>query len=427
MGVSVRQKDGNWYIFIRHAGQRAAERCNSQEEASMAKELVLERIKNGKFNISEYQRKRVEKPAPVVTSEGKTLRQFYEGTVRPLWDSSLSRNTYKSYDGSFKVHILPAIGDVTLLDLTRDHVKRFVADLRKKGVRQSDEPKEAVIGSTAEPPMTSPPRLLSKETIRNVIAALRSCLNEALEGGLVAGNHAVRLGKFYKNAADYREEIDPFTSDEVSKLLQVTRAQFGFESYVLLLALFHCGLRAGEAAGLEWSDLDAKNKVLLVRRQISRGLKGRPKTRKKRSVDVSTVLLAELQALKRERQAEYFAQGKNEIPDSIFLGAGQIIWEDGKEIGRGPRGHVDMDNWRNRVYWKATTKAEIRRRRLHDTRHTFASILLSNGESLKYVSSQLGHASIRMTADVYGHLEVGSNRAAVDRLPTIGATQTASA
>ncbi|HEX4999192.1 MAG TPA: tyrosine-type recombinase/integrase [Terriglobia bacterium] len=78
-----------------------------------------------------------------------------------------------------------------------------------------------------------------------------------------------------------------------------------------------------------------------------------------------------------------------------------------------------MDNWRNRIYWKACKKANIRRRRLHDTRHTFASILLSNGESLKYVSSQLGHASIRMTADVYGHLEVRSNRAAVDRLPTL--------
>jgi len=44
----------------------------------------------------------------------------------------------------------------------------------------------------------------------------------------------------------------------------------------------------------------------------------------------------------------------------------------------------------------------------YDTRHTYASVLLSNGESLKYVSTLLGHSSIRMTADVYGHLEVGS-------------------
>jgi len=78
-----------------------------------------------------------------------------------------------------------------------------------------------------------------------------------------------------------------------------------------------------------------------------------------------------------------------------------------------------MDNWRNRVFGKVCDKAKIRRRRVHDTRHTFSSLLLSNGEPLRYVSAQLGHSSIRMTADVYGHLELGSNRAAMDRLPSI--------
>jgi len=112
---------------------------------------------------------------------------------------------------------------------------------------------------------------------------------------------------------------------------------------------------------------------------------------------------------------------------SSVLGSGQIIWEEGKPVGRGPRMHVDMDNFRNRVFWKACDKAKIRRRRLHDTRHSFASLLLSNGEPLKYVSAQLGHASIRMTADVYGHLEIGSNRAAVDRLPTLQITAKAEA
>ena len=80
---------------------------------------------------------------------------------------------------------------------------------------------------------------------------------------------------------------------------------------------------------------------------------------------------------------------------------------------------IDMDNYRNRVLVKACDKAKIRRRRLHDTRHTFASLLLANGESLKYVQTQLGHSSIRVTADVYGHLVPGDNRDAVDALPTL--------
>src|SRR5206468_6642949 len=139
--------------------------------------------------------------------------------------------------------------------------------------------------------------------------------SEAVESNLIAANPAVRLGKFYKEAADYREEIDPFTADEVSRLLQTTREHFGFEDYVLLLTLFHCGLRAGEAAGLYWSDLDLKNKVLLVRRQFTRGRKGKPKTRKKRSVDLSSVLLVELQTLMRQLHKEYLAIAKNEIPE----------------------------------------------------------------------------------------------------------------
>src|SRR3954452_13691079 len=61
-------------------------------------------------------------------------------------------------------------------------------------------------------------------------------------------------------------------------------------------------------------------------------------------------------------------------------------------------------------------KAELRRVRFHDLRHTFASLLIQQGESLAYVKDQLGHASIQITVDVYGHLVPGGNCAAVDLL-----------
>jgi integrase len=64
-------------------------------------------------------------------------------------------------------------------------------------------------------------------------------------------------------------------------------------------------------------------------------------------------------------------------------------------------------------------KARLRRIRFHDLRHTFASLLIQNGEPLAYVKEQLGHASIKMTVDVYGHLVPGANREAMNRLPSL--------
>lgn len=79
-------------------------------------------------------------------------------------------------------------------------------------------------------------------------------------------------------------------------------------------------------------------------------------------------------------------------------------------------GMLDGDNWRSRVFYKALEKAKLRKFRIHDVRHTYASLLIQAGESLAYVRDQLGHHSIKVTVDIYGHLVPGANRAAVDRL-----------
>ena len=77
---------------------------------------------------------------------------------------------------------------------------------------------------------------------------------------------------------------------------------------------------------------------------------------------------------------------------------------------------VDGDNLRHRVFYRLMERAELRRIRFHDLRHTFASLLIQQGESPVYVQEQLGHSSIQVTVDVYGHLIPGANRDAVDRL-----------
>lgn len=80
-----------------------------------------------------------------------------------------------------------------------------------------------------------------------------------------------------------------------------------------------------------------------------------------------------------------------------------------------------MDDTKVRkVFAKALAKAGLAQRNLHFLRHTFASLLFQQGESLKYVQEQLGHSSIKMTCDTYGHLFPGGNRQAVHRLDDDG-------
>ncbi len=77
---------------------------------------------------------------------------------------------------------------------------------------------------------------------------------------------------------------------------------------------------------------------------------------------------------------------------------------------------LDADNLRHRVFYKLLEKTGLRRIRLHDLRHTFATRLLMNGESPAYVKEQMGQSSIQVTVDLYCHWIPGSNRQAVDRL-----------
>jgi integrase len=71
------------------------------------------------------------------------------------------------------------------------------------------------------------------------------------------------------------------------------------------------------------------------------------------------------------------------------------------------------------MFYRILEKAKLRRIRFHDLRHTFASLLSQNSESLAYVRDQLGHKSIQVTVNIYGHLVPGGNRATVDRLDDV--------
>ena len=109
-----------------------------------------------------------------------------------------------------------------------------------------------------------------------------------------------------------------------------------------------------------------------------------------------------LSNLRNQRRMETLQNGWGKVPDWIFIS------ETGTPLIEG--------HWRERVFGKAQEKAGLRRIRIHDLRHGYASMLIQAGESLAYIRDPLGHHSIKVTVDIYGHLAPEGNKAAVDRL-----------
>src|SRR5262245_35834913 len=117
---------------------------------------------------------------------------------------------------------------------------------------------------------------------------------------------------------------------------------------------------------------------------------------------MSQQLTETLKALLLQRKKETLRKGWGEVPPWVFI------------TGTGTP--LDKGNFHRGVWVKLLAKAELRSLRVHDLRHTFASLLIQQGESLAYVKDQLGHHSTRITVDTYGHLMPGGNKAAVDKL-----------
>jgi integrase len=108
----------------------------------------------------------------------------------------------------------------------------------------------------------------------------------------------------------------------------------------------------------------------------------------------------------------------NEVMEDWLFTTPEIMAKP-KAVGRKPkpRGGTQLDpsNLR-KMFYKLLTAAKLRRVRFHDLRHRFASLLIQQGEGLPYIKEQMGHSSIKVTVDIYGHLVPGGNRQAVDKL-----------
>ncbi len=372
MGVIVREKvkgSGVWWIFINHQGRRKAKQVGSKKAAKEVAAKIEAKLATKEFGLDETN-------APLF---GQAAKDWINVTV----PATCKASTTKDYEIILEKHVGPVFNSRPVDQITRLEVKDFLLGKVRDGFAPS--------------------------TVTHFKNAISGVLNRAVEAGILEHNPAKSLGRLYREKPR-GEEVNPFTWEELDSLLSAF-AQHWPRYHPLVLCLARTGLRFGEAAALTWNDIDFQARTIHVRRSLSRMRLGTPKSGRTRVVDMSPQLAEALRVLKTGQKREALAQGTGKPPVQAFL------TPDGRL--------VDINPWRARVWKKALEKAKLPHHRIHDLRHTYATLRISKGDNIADVSKQLGHHSIKFTLDQYFHYMPGKARREVDALdsPQPGATQ----
>jgi integrase len=377
MGVIVRQKMKGkgqpWWVFIVHNGNRTSRRVGTKDAAVGVATKIQARLQLGEFNFEEE--KKEQKPEP-------TFKEYADSWIKVNAPAECKESTVSSYDDLLRIHVLPEFGALRLKEINRGKIKDFIALKINDGYSAS-----------------------SVTHMRNLIS---NVLNKAVDDEVIPANLALRLGKIVKktngdNESGENEKIDPLIREETITLLSIALTHFK-KDYPLILLLFRTGLRIGEALALKWGDIDFNGRFIHVQRGLSRMKIQTPKSGKTRRVDMSPQLAEALAAYRTECKKKGMALGIGDAPEYLFT----------NEKG----GFIDVNNWR-KTFKKMLKKAKLRQIRIHDARHTYATLRISKGDNIADVSKQLGHYSVRLTMDVYYHWLPGNKKSEVDALDDV--------
>jgi integrase len=301
-----------------------------------------------------------------------------DGLIRPT--------TAKTYNVAVRVHIAPVLGSVPLQQLTRNAIRGLYETLRESGRARGE------------------PGGLAPKAVYNVHLTLHRALEDAVADGLLRYNPAARA---HRPTAS-KIEMRVWSSAQLRQFLASVERDAMFPLWRLAATT---GMRRGELLGLGWSDVDLDGARLTVRRQLIRiGRRtgfGRPKTEAGRrciSLDPTTV---EVLRQHKQRHAVTWREDESSYPSELDL---VFCRPDGN--GRDP----DVVSHQ---FTHLVRQAGLPKIRLHDLRHTHATLALQAGVHPKVVQERLGHASVKVTLDTYSHVMPPMHQEAAARVAAI--------
>lgn len=304
------------------------------------------------------------------TTRNISVQRFLVSEWLPAIEPTIRRSTYCSYESQIRIHILPKLGRMPLRSVSGRTLNAFYGSLLK---------------NNGGP--------LSPSTVRRVHACLHRAFRDAVRWGYLEMSPAENCDPPKDRGRN--TEMRTWTAGELGTFLAHAVLT---PLHALWVVFATTGMRRGEALGLRWCDIDLDSAILAVRQTLIQVggelLYSTPKTARGKRVialDAHTV-----DVLRQHRQ-----QAKPRSDDQLVFNA------DGHPLVPG-----DVSNMFRSLAWKAG----VPRIRLHDLRHTHATLALQAGIHPKIVSERLGHSTISFTLDVYSHAVPHMQKEAAERI-----------
>jgi integrase len=375
MGVKVREKSkksGIWWIFINHKGKRGSKKVGRDKKIALAMAKKIEaRLILGEISLDKDKKE-----------ENYPLFEEYAGTwIQVIIPATCKPSTLSDYQGILKNHVLPKFGKTQVNEITRLMVKSFLMKKFNDGFASS--------------------------TVTHIKNTISSVLSLALDDEVILSNPGHNIGKIFKKQQS-KLTIEPYTQEELKKVLDTAKINFT-KHYPMFLTLARTGIRLGECTGLQWKDIDFENRFINIERGFSKGKIETPKSGQSRKVDMSLQLTDVLKKVLRQRKIDTLKNGWGDVPEWVFVtDAGKPCYE----------------SYPRRVFYRVIEKAGLRKIRLHDLRHTYATLRITKGDNVADVSKQLGHHSVKFTMDIYYHWIPGGNKNEIDGLDDVDTSAT---